>query len=166
MIAAVGGELIRRSSRRLASAPVSGTTLSGSGTAYTLDFGARHSRRDGRFVLTECATLSLVGLQDSYRDWRRSGFCAQGGEPDRYVGRVFRNDHRPSGFDGPLAPVTITLHSLVAAAPALRIKPSGADVVVSWPVAEQDWVLRALDGPGELDRYGSSRRSIPPRSTP
>ena len=47
-----------------------------------------------------------------------------------------------SGFDGSLAPVTLTLHGIVTAAPALRITPDGADVVVSWPVTEENWVLK------------------------
>jgi hypothetical protein len=47
-----------------------------------------------------------------------------------------------SGYSGALAPIIITLTGEVAAAPALQIRLVGANAVLSWPVAEQDWVLK------------------------
>ncbi|MCX6874733.1 MAG: hypothetical protein NTW21_13135, partial [Verrucomicrobia bacterium] len=49
------------------------------------------------------------------------------------------------GFNGSLGPVTITLIGEVAGegavAPTLKIQLVGADVVLSWPLAEHGWVL-------------------------
>ncbi len=47
-----------------------------------------------------------------------------------------------SGFSGALGPITITLTGEVAVAPQLKIQLVGANAMLSWPLAEQGWVLK------------------------
>ena len=143
-------------------------TLTGSGTAYTLNFGLRtlgEAFPQVQLRLRNAAAAPADTLAGSFTtnapDFVLSGFntingIAAGQDSTPMIvslqtdvlgefSQTITLDPRSqngSGFDGPLPPVTITLQGIVAVPPTLRITPSGANVILSWPIAEQSWSVK------------------------
>ncbi|MCX6877083.1 MAG: choice-of-anchor D domain-containing protein [Verrucomicrobia bacterium] len=147
----------------------SGTaTLSGSGNAYTVTFGRRTLGENPPAVtlrLTNSAAAPADTLAGSFAaaapDFTFSGFgsfsnlgagqsqqhlivALQTDSPGTFSQTITLNgfSQNTSGYNGALSPLTITLTGEVAAAPTLKIQVAGANAVLSWPLAEQDWVLK------------------------
>ncbi len=143
-------------------------TLAGSGTAYTLNFGLRtigEALPQAQVKLRNTAAAPADTLAGSFSlnaaDFNLSGF-------NNFTGINAGQDLTPlivalqtdalgdfsetiildprsqntSGFNGALPSITLTLHGIVAVPPTLRITPSGTNVVVSWPLAEQSWIVK------------------------
>jgi hypothetical protein len=144
-------------------------TFSGSGNAYTVSFG-RRTIGETSPVVTLRVTNSAAGPADTLagsfvstegRDFALTGFGdfsnIGAGQSQTGLNISLRTDRlgtfsqtitlnglgqNTSGYSGALAPIIITLTGEVAPVPALQIRLVGANAVLSWPVAEQDWVLK------------------------
>jgi hypothetical protein len=52
------------------------------------------------------------------------------------------NGQNDSGYDEELGPIILNLTGEIALAPELKIELAGNNAVLSWPLAEQDWILK------------------------
>jgi hypothetical protein len=146
-------------------------TLGGSGTAYTVDFGRRTIGEAAPSVtlrLTNSAVAPSDTLAGSFvtaaPDFTLSGFgnfsnVAAGQSQTNLVVSLQTDtlgafsqtitlnslSENSGGFSGPLDPITITLTGEVAVVPQLKIQVVGTNAVLSWPLAEQSWILKKGD---------------------
>ena len=146
-------------------------TLTGGGNAYTVNFGRRTLDEAPPVItlrLTNSAAAPADTLAGSFAtaapDFTLSGFGSfsnlAAGQSRTNLTIALQTDslgtfsqtitlnglsQNTGGFSGALGPVTITLTGEVvgegAVAPTLKIQVAGASAVLSWPLAEQDWVL-------------------------
>ena len=149
-------------------------TLTGEGTSYTLDFGRRTIGETPPSVtlrLTNDAAApadTLAGdFTDSTPDFLLTGFTEFSaiGAGQHLTGLLVAMEtdtlgaysqtitlnplsENPGGYSGALAPVTITLVGEVADIPILDIQRQDPNFILSWPIEEQDWVLREGDNLG------------------
>jgi hypothetical protein len=169
MIAATGQ--VNHYAAALVSKDSGAATLTGGGNAYTVDFGRRTLGEASPVItlrLTNSAAAPADTLAGSFAaaapDFTLSGFGSfsnlAAGQSQTNLTVALQTDslgsfsqtitlnglsQNTSGYNGALGPVTITLTGEVAVAPALKIQLVGADAVLSWPLAEQDWVLKKGD---------------------
>ena len=143
-------------------------TLSGSGTAYTLEFGRRtigetlpsavvkvrnyaaapSDTLAGSFTLA-APHFNLAGFSSfagiaAGQDLANLSTTLQTAALGDFSETITLNprSQNGSGYDGALPSVILTLHGVVALPPALKIKLSGSNVILSWPLAEQNWTLK------------------------
>jgi hypothetical protein len=146
-------------------------TLGGSGTAYTVDFGRRTIGETAPSVtlrLTNSAAAPSDTLAGSFAtaapDFTLSGFGSfsnvAAGQSQTNLVVSLQTDtlgvfsqtitlnslsENSGGFSGSLDPITITLIGEVAVVPQLKIHLVGPNAVLSWPLAEQSWILKKGD---------------------
>ena len=146
-------------------------TLTGGGNAYTVNFGRRTLGEAPPVVtlrLTNSAAAPADTLAGSFAtaapDFTLSGFGSfsnlAAGQSRTNLTVALQTDslgtfsqtitlnglgQNASGYSDGLGPVTIILTGEVvgegALAPTLKIQVAGANAVLSWPLAEQGWVL-------------------------
>ncbi|MCU0781182.1 MAG: choice-of-anchor D domain-containing protein, partial [Akkermansiaceae bacterium] len=153
-------------------AKVSGpAAFSGGGTAYTVDFGRRTIGEAPPTVtlrLTNAAPAPADTLAGSFAaaapDFTLTGFgpfsgigagqqigdlvvAIQTDTLGAFSQTVTLNSvsENTGGYSGALTPVVITLQGSVAEAPTLKIARSGSNMILSWPVEEQGWILQRSD---------------------
>ena len=146
-------------------------TFSGSGTAYTVNFGRRTLGESSPTVILRlindvaAPADTLAGsFVTAAPDFTFSGFGAfnnvAAGQSQTGLSISLQTDtlgtfsqtvtlnssgQNVSGYNGALAPITITLTGEIAVAPELKIQLASTNAVLSWPLAEQDWILKKGD---------------------
>ncbi len=146
-------------------------TITGSGSAYTVDFGRRTIGEVVPAVvlrLTNSAAAPADTLAGSFATaapaFTLTGFDSftgiAAGQSQGGMSMVLKTDalgtfsqtitlnglsQNSGGFSGALDPIVITLKAEVAVAPTLTIQLSSTETLLSWPLAEQSWILKRSD---------------------